>query len=157
MSDDPPRSRMAWPQPATSDADYAAMYRHKRRVHLLLGIAVLVLALAVATLTFFVYQQQLYIEGRGEYRDAEARRVETESKERIRRAMCDLLDTLPEGGLLDLPRAKYGCGPGIAIDDLPPEIRQELAEREARIQRPAPEPAPTSRPTPPGDDAHAAA
>jgi hypothetical protein len=88
----------------------------------MLMLAVVALLLAVGTLTYFVYQQQQYVQGRGEYRDAEAQRLE----ESFRRGICDLLDQLPSGALLDRPRAKYDCGPGIPLDQLPPEIRQRF-------------------------------
>lgn len=67
------------------------------------------LIVAVGLISVYVYQQQQFIQGRGEYRDAEAVRLE----ERIRRSTCDLLDQFPEGGLLERPRNKYGCGPGM--------------------------------------------
>lgn len=56
-----------------------------------------------------------YVQGRGEYRDREAERLEREAQERIRAGLCDLLDQLPVSPLLDQPRAKYGCGPGAAV------------------------------------------
>jgi hypothetical protein len=70
-------------------------------------------------------------------RDAENARLH----EQIRQSMCDLLDQLPEGGLLQRPREKYGCGPGIPLADLPPAVRDRYA--------PTPTPAPTLTPLPP--------
>lgn len=103
-----------------------------------LVLAVFLLLVALGLMAVFVYQQQLYIEGRGEYRDREAARIETETSERLRRAMCDLLDTFPEDApALERAREKYQCGPGIPLDLLPPE-------EQARIQssRPVPPPPP---------------
>ena len=57
-----------------------------------------------------------FVEGRGEQRDRENDAQDV----RIKRAICDLLDQLPEGRLLDRPRAKYGCGPGLRPDEIPP-------------------------------------
>jgi len=74
-------------------------------------------------------QQQQYIEGRGEFRDREADRMEAEAQERLRIGICDLLDQLPEGGLLDRPRAKYGCGPGIPLEELTPGEQAEVGSR----------------------------
>jgi hypothetical protein len=143
------RARLAWPDempPECSEPAYR-LPRSTRRILTALVLAVVALLLAVGTLTVFVYRQQQYVEGRGEYRDAESARMEAESQERIRRAMCDLLDTLPEGGLLDRPRAKYGCGPGLPIDQLTPQERENLQRRDASLE-PEPEPEPQSAPAP---------
>lgn len=56
-----------------------------------------------------------YVQGRGEFRDREADRLE----ERIRRGLCDLLDQLPAYPDLDRPRQKYGCGPGLDPAQVP--------------------------------------
>ena len=140
MSDDQPRrSRTAWPGPL-SVAGVGAGHTHElpsalRQRYRLLLLAVVALLLAVGTLTYFVYQQQQYIQGRGEQRDRENERLQ----EQIRRSTCDLLDQLPEGGLLDRPRQKYGCGPVYPLSDLPPELQERYA--------PPPEPAELQAPT----------
>lgn len=85
-----------------------------------LVFAVFLLLVAVGFLTVYVHQANQYVQGRGEYRDRETARLE----EQIRTSICDLLDQLPEGGLLDRPREKYGCGPGIPFEDLPEDIQQ---------------------------------
>ena len=85
--------------------------------------AVFLLLVAVGLIANAVLQQQQYIEGRGVQRDAENARLH----EQIRQAQCDLLDQLPEGGLLEAPRTKYHCGPGIPLADLPPSVRQRYA------------------------------
>lgn len=137
--------RRTWPRPAVIDDTERATTTVRvpmRLLDKLLLVAVIALLLAVGTLTFFVYRQQLYIEGRGEYRDREAARMEAENAERTRRAACDLLDTFPEGlPALERARAKYDCGPGIPRALLTPE-------EQARISPPPPpppaEPAPAS-------------
>lgn len=113
----------------------------RRAVITLVVVAALELA-GLSVGAVYVYQQQQYVEGRGEYRDREAARLE----EQIRRSVCDLLDQLPEGGLLERPRTKYGCGPGIPIDQLTPEEQARLQGQGAadRSQQPA---APAGAPT----------
>ncbi len=114
--------------------------------------AVFLLAVGVGLMATFVYQQQQYIEGRGEYRDREQARAEAENVERTRAAMCDLLDTFPEGvPSLQRARDKYQCGPGIPIGLLTPEERARLGPRST----PSPEsaailPPPVGSPATPG-------
>lgn len=109
----------------------------------LLLAAVVGLLCAVGTLTYFVYQQQQYVEGRGEYRDAETQRLQ----QRITDAVCDLLDQLPEGGLLERPRDKYGCGPGIPLSELPEDVRRRYqGEPPAAPASTTPAAAPVPRP-----------
>lgn len=133
MTDD--RSRRTWPQPAgiddteTTTTAVRTPMRLLDKLHLIIDVGLL---LAVATLTFFVYQQQQYIEGRGEYRDRESARIAAESTERIRRATCDLLDTFPAGlPSLERARAKYGCGPGLPLSLLTPEEQARIAPQSA--------------------------
>lgn len=115
---------------------------------LLAGVAI-VGWLAVATNNRLDTVEQ-YIQGKGEQRDRE----NTALQEQIRRSLCDLLDQLPQGGLLDLPRAKYGCGPGLPLDQLPPDVQGQV--RSGRAQPPAataqaaaPTPAAQPSPAPP--------
>lgn len=145
------RSRTAWPGPLsiagvgeghTHDLPKALRTRYR-----LMMLAVVALLLAVGTLTFFVYQQQQYIQGRGEYRDREAARMEAENEERLRRGICDLLDQLPEGGLLERPRTKYGCGPGIPFDSLTPEEQRRIGGGSAPQTPPPPMPLRVPSPT----------
>jgi len=109
-----------------------------------LTAAVFLLLIATGLLATYVYQQQQYIQGKGAQRDRENARLE----ESQRRATCDLLDQLPQGALLDRPREKYGCGPGIPLADLPPAVRQRYAPTPA----PAP-PTPRVVPAPLGEPA----
>ena len=125
------RSRTAWRAPTVVVPERRSRLR---RLDRLLLVAVVALLLAVATLTFFVYQQQQYVEGRGEYRDRESARLKAELTEAIRQGQCDLLDTFPEGlPSLERAREKYDCGPGIPLSLLTPE-------EQARIQPPAASP-----------------
>lgn len=98
--------------------------------------AVVALLLVAGMLTYYVMRQQQYIEGRGEFRDRESARLQQE----ITNAVCDLLDQLPEGGLLERPRDKYGCGPGIPLSELPEDVRRRYQGEAA--------PAATAAPTP---------
>ena len=93
-------------------------------VRAVIGLAAMsaLLLVGIVVGAVYVYQQQQFIEGRGELRDQENERL----NQRINDAICDLLDQLPEGELLDRPRGKYGCGPGIALEDLPEDVRRRF-------------------------------
>lgn len=100
--------------------------------------AVFLLLIALGLMAVYVYQQQLYIEGRGEFRDREAARIEAENLERTRRAACDLLDTFPAGlPALERARAKYDCGPGIPRALLTPEEQARITPPTTPPARPA--------------------
>jgi hypothetical protein len=128
----PHRSRTAWQQaPQTPAGATTTTHDHRlpRRVRLILiGLVVAVIGLTAAVVVtgVYVWQAAEYVQGTGEYRDAEAERIEQQAQERIRRAICDLLDELPEGGLLERPRAKYGCGPGVPLAEFPPEVAERF-------------------------------
>lgn len=94
-----------------------------------LTLAVFLCLIGIGLMAGAVYQANQYMQGRGEYRDQEAARMEAEWQERFRQGQCDLLDKFPEGGWLDGPRADYGCGPGIPIERLSPEQQAELRGR----------------------------
>lgn len=111
-----------------------------------LTAAVFLALVGLGLMASAVYQADQYVQGRGEYRDRETARVERETRDRIRAAICDLLDQLPEGGLLDRPRAKYGCGPGIPFEALTPEEQERITGA-----RGSPPP-PLVRPDPPAPD-----
>lgn len=118
------RSRFGWSDPMACPPSDSHEYRLPRSARLgliMLTAAVALLLVAVGFLFVGLYQAREYIEGRGEYRDREAARMESETVENDRRLACDLLDTLPEGlRTLDRARAKYECGPGIPADQLEP-------------------------------------
>jgi hypothetical protein len=113
-----------------------------------LTVAVFLCLVGIGLMAGAVYQANQYVQGRGEFRDREAARMESETTEKIRKAMCDLLDTLPEGGLLERPRDKYDCGPGIPIDELSPEERQQVASSRGQIPVPPSESLDAFRPAP---------
>jgi hypothetical protein len=147
----PHRSRTAWQQaPQTPPGATTTTHDHRlpRRVRLILtGLVVAVVALTglVVVMGVYVWQAAEYVRGEGEYRDAEAARMEAERLERERRFACDLLDTLPEGGPVDRTRGKYGCGPGIPLSELPSE---EAARLEQQRGGASPPPTTSSRPPP---------
>lgn len=116
------KSRIAWPGPM-STAGLGQGHSHElpdpliRRIRLLTQVLVIVGVCLVAAITMLL----LLILERGQMRDAE--------QERIREAFCDVFDSLPEGGLLDRPRALFDCGPGIPLEDLPDDLRQRWEQR----------------------------
>lgn len=122
------KSRTAWeemePAPDTT-GDAPLGHDHKPptwivRAVIALGVAIALAAVGLVFGAIYIYQQQQYIAGRGHLRDVENARL----REEIRRSTCDLLDTLPASAVLEAPRKKYGCGPGIPVSQLPPAIRQ---------------------------------
>lgn len=121
------------------------VHRIKPAVAVLLGVCIVGL-LAGIVLSYMQAQAterrlavlEEYIEGRGQYRDAEADRLEA----RIAEGICDLLEQLPQTALLDEVRGKYGCGPGRPVEEFPPQVRQELSGQAAP-------PSPTPRRPPP--------
>lgn len=140
MATKPRRSRTAWPGP-TSKAGLEPGHTHNlprgfRIIVKAQTAAIVALLLAVAVLSWFVWDQQAYIEGKGEERDRET----VELNERINGAICALLDRLPEGGVLERPRREYGCGPGIPLDDLPPDEADRIREQRGQPAVAAPDP-----------------
>lgn len=124
------RSRLGWADEMTAEPAVPPEHTHRlpRVVRLaLIGLtAAVFLSLAAdGLLATYVFQQQQYIAGKGQQRDRENART----NERINSAICDLLDQLPEGGLLERPRAKYGCGPGIPLSQLTPQEQAQLSGR----------------------------
>lgn len=159
MPENAHRSRAGWADSMESEPAGAISNAHAHRLPksvrtALIGLAAVsfLLLVAVGFLTVYVYQADQYVQGRGAFRDAEAARAEAKSEERIRRAMCDLLDTLPEGGLLENPRGKYGCGPGMPLSELPPEQAEQLRTQRTptapSAQAVAPGPSSTPAPAP---------
>jgi hypothetical protein len=135
------RSRFGWPTQTEPTTTPAGTHSHKQnnRPLGLAYVAIVLLLITNAALAYFVWQDHQYVQGRGEYRDQETTRLE----QQITDAVCDLLDELPEGGLLDRPREKYGCGPGIPLDDLPADLRERY-EGGTRSAPTTTAPAPTS-------------
>lgn len=100
--------------------------RWVRSTIIALLVCMVLLTVALAFLTVYVYQANEYVKGRGKFRDAEAERAQQQTTEQVRQSVCDVLDHLPAGGLLDPTREEYRCGPGVPVDELPPEARDQL-------------------------------
>lgn len=116
----PRRSRRAWPEPLDLDKPrYPEESPRQRMLPWVIVYTAIVLLLVCVALIF------VYILGRGHARDVENRETQRQTRELIRQGMCDLLDQLPASAVLDGPRRKYGCGPGIPVDQLPPSVRQQ--------------------------------
>ena len=131
MPDKPRRSRVGWRDMLREEDDdiVPGMPFHDHRpprwiVRALAGVTITLLLViaAVAVAGVFIWQQQLYVQGRGEYRDQESARLE----EMIRVRMCSLLDALPVDPLLNEARRINNCGPGIPIEELPSELQQRI-------------------------------
>jgi hypothetical protein len=146
-ADPPSRSRVAWPhrEPPES-AGVVEIASHKCKSSRSQWAAIVALYVVVALNSYLQTVDHQFVLGRGQYRDAEDARMEQESIERLRLFACDLLDGLPAGPLLDPKRAQYGCGPGVPIDQLPPEAQRNLGEL-LTVQPPESTPT-TQRPAP---------
>lgn len=154
------RSRTAWPGPM-SVAGVGDGHSHDLPGPLVTRVRLLTWALVVvgASLAIVVALMLLLILDRSADREQEQQRL----AEAFRIGICDVLDELPEGGVLDGPRGKYGCGPGRPLEEFPDDVRQRYAPPAAAPgdagagpgggaapggAPPAP-PASTARPTPP--------
>jgi len=119
-------SRRGWPirtRPTTTAAGTHDHQLPQGIFRVLIALCVFLLVLAVVD-AFLV----LYILGRGQVREAQIEQTRRD----VREQLCDVLDGLPAGGVLDLTRERLGCGPGIPFDQLPPEIQQQLTPPPAR-------------------------
>ena len=75
-----------------------------------LSAAVLLLAVALGLMAVYVYQAHQYVQGRGQYRDAQAARIEQAATEEVRQAACDILGEFPAGDArADRLRVRYDC------------------------------------------------
>lgn len=124
-----------WPEPSGA---VVATHDHEqpRKPFIILGTAILLLFLS----TGLTFMHALSVQDRlaaldrshsGLKADYEALKVQRNQQlsdldQRINEAQCDLLDTLPVTALLDAAREKYGCGPGLPVDQLSPQAQQEL-------------------------------
>jgi hypothetical protein len=163
----PRRSRISWAEmgsePIPSDVPPFHSHRQPRALWAMVFAALALLTAATVLLAIYAVQDHNYVLGRGEIRDRENAAL----REQIRQSICDLLDQLPEGGLLDRPREKYHCGPGIPLSDLPPEVQDQILDQRGDTGPPAPEvqdpgappveppqpPATTGEPAPPDSPA----
>lgn len=136
MTDEKPRrSRHAWPEKPAPPREVTPAHSHRQpRLPWAITYACLALiVVAVSLLTFYMVRFNEYVEGRGQYRDAEAARQQEEYAELNRQTACALLDGLPQGPLLDPLRERFGCGPGIPIGDLPAEAQANLRDYADRL------------------------
>ena len=114
------RSRMGWPLRTGPTTTSAGTHDHEmpRPRWVAWGLAALALAVILLA-TAFALQLKRQVSFT-EYRNQQQRQIEQD----MRQGFCDLLDQLPQSAVLDAPRHKYGCGPGIPVDQLPPSVRQ---------------------------------
>lgn len=130
-----------------------------QRVIRLLLVLVCVIALGLVAGIVVVYVEngetsrrlaalEEYVQGKGEQRDHERAALEELMRELDRQAACDLLDQFPVGGWLDRPRAKYGCGPGIPLDQLTPQEQSRIAGRPPAVRPPEAPAGPVPGPAP---------
>lgn len=133
------RSRRAWPLRTEPTTTPAGTHDHAIS-NTPMGMAftgIVLLLLVNVALVAYVFIAR-------ESRDEQNR----QTNQRINQSICDLLDQLPEGGLLERPRAKYGCGPGIPFDQLPPEVQDRLTNPTPAVVAPEHVPLPPAPPRP---------
>lgn len=111
--------RLAGPPSRRPNPPPSPGHSHRLPSWLFAGLAVMVLGL-VGSLVLVAQQAidtnqritalEQYVAGKGAQRDAE----NTAQNQRIDKAVCSVMDQLPAGGRLDVVRAQYKCGPGVA-------------------------------------------
>lgn len=136
------RSREGWPDTEKPSKWAESAHSHElpawlRRMLVIIGAFMLLVGVGLGCLTYYVYLDHEYVLGRGQYRDDEAVRIQQQTTEQIRSAICDLLDGLPAGPLLDPKRAQYSCGPGVPRDQLPAETQEQLQQLSSGLDVPA--------------------
>ena len=108
-------------------------HTHRQPRIILMGLLAAVIVLLLTNGLTLVYglsvnerisRLEEFVAGKGTQRDAENRRLQQD----ISDAVCNVMDSLPAGGLFDPIREQYGCGPGIPVDQLDPEAAQNIAE-----------------------------
>jgi hypothetical protein len=145
------RSRFAWPHGEAPEPEVVLpIPPHRHRSARRIWAALIALYVVVALLSYLVVINYQFVLGRGHYRDQETARVQAQTTEQIRQAMCALLDGLPAGPLLDPARDRYNCGPGVAGDDLTPEQQGQLQQFSdgfpTPVQKPGVKPLPGTAP-----------
>lgn len=142
----PSRSRTAWPGP-TSHAGLEPGHEHDLPSSLLKRIRLLtwaVVSFGVCLLAIGTFLILILID-RGNARDEQNARM----RESFREGICATFDSFPEDlPSLKRPREIWNCGPGIPLDQLPPEEAEQLRQNRA----PGPEPVPIAPPAGPKDD-----
>lgn len=137
------RSRRTWPGPM-SVAGVEPGHEHDLPPALLARVRVLTRSLVIfgVCLAAIGTCLVLILLDRSNARDDQNERT----NQRINDSICDLLDQLPEGGLLDRPRGKYHCGPGFPLSRLTPDERTQI--RRPVSPPAASTPAPSAAPVP---------
>jgi hypothetical protein len=141
-------SRRGWPLRTQATTTTAGTHDHQLPqgiFRVLIALCVFLLVLAVVD-AFLV----LYIVGRGQVREAQIE----ETRRDVREQLCDVLDGLPQGGVLDLTRSKLDCGPGLPLSSFPPDIQRQFTPAPTQPSAPVPaQPTTTPRaaPEPPQD------
>jgi hypothetical protein len=125
-------SRRGWPLHTLETTTPAGTHSHKLpqgvfRILIALSVFMLVLAVVDAVLV-------LYIIGRGQVREAQIE----ETRRDVREQLCDVLDGLPQGGVLDLTRSKLDCGPGLPLSSFPPDIQRQFTPAPTQPSAPVP-------------------
>lgn len=111
MPDGRKRSREGWADSMESGPSEALAHVHRLPASVRLALigltgAVFLLIVALGLTAIYVYQANQYVQGRGEFRNAEATRIE----DRIDRVVCDILGEFPAGEpRADRLRARYDC------------------------------------------------
>jgi hypothetical protein len=141
------RSRGPWPLRTQATTTPAGTHDHGLPGWLkpaFIGCGVAILALVVAVIYLMIY-----IIGRGQVREQQIQ----DTRDQVREQLCDVLDGLPQGGVLDLTRGRLGCGPGLPLSQFSPDIQQRLSPTPPQpsapvVQQPAPSPSAAPEPPP---------
>jgi hypothetical protein len=141
---DPQRrpSRLGWPMRTQATTTSAGTHDHGMPRWLICCLIVMMIVeLMIIVIIWLLVQRQQTL---SHYRNQETARTRQE----MRDGFCDLLDQFPQSALLDAPRQKYHCGPGIPVSQLPPAIRQQWPQG-GQVATPSPTTAPTESPAAP--------
>lgn len=134
------RSRIGWPDPEPPPVERRQplgqhTHRQPRVPWIIVFAALALLTAAVALLVYYQLQFNDYVHDRGQLRDEQNRQLQ----QQIQQGMCDLLDQLPQSPVLDGPRRKYHCGPGLPV--VPPATAKvSPVPSHASVSTPPPEP-----------------
>lgn len=133
------RSREGWADAMEAGPPDRPMHTHRlppafRFALLGLVLAVFLCLIGMGLMATFVYQQQQYIQGRGELRDREQIQLRELLREEYRLGQCKMLDEFPaDVPSLDRLRDLYECpGPGIPMNLLPPDEQAQYTPKKVR-------------------------